>query len=202
MSIDQVRLEPPHDISQPGDAAGGAELPQAFRRHLDPLGDAAEVDQTPLRPHMAGNGNLAAVGDAVFGPASQMIHIEGPHEEHAHGSYDGRIALRLPSPADLDSGAPAAGVDLDIHGFRAGLHGWPEVIEQVGLDFAWFLEPKPAAPPEINVFAENTEPDFGRFGPVRASFVTPRNVVHQHGRLTIIDYFGRVLTVAVMRYGQ
>ena len=112
-----------------------------------------------------------------------------------HGSYDGRIALRLPSPADLDAGAPAAGVDLDIHGFRAGLHGWPEVIEQVGLDFAWFLEPKPAAPPEISVFAENTEPDFGRFGPVRASFVTPRNVVHQHGRLTIIDYFGRGLSI-------
>jgi hypothetical protein len=106
------------------------------------------------------------------------------------------IAPRLPSPADVDAGAPAAAIGIDIYGFRAVLRGWPEVIEQAGLDFAWFSGDLPTgARPDIEVVAEQAEPDYSRFGPVAASFVTPRNVVHQHGRLTIIDYFGRGLSV-------
>jgi hypothetical protein len=69
------------------------------------------------------------------------------------------------------------------------------VIEQVGLDFAWFRDAEPADRPDVGVFVEEVEPDFGRFGPVRASFVTPRNVVHQHGPLAIIDYFGRAMSI-------
>jgi hypothetical protein len=85
-------------------------------------------------------------------------------------------------------------IDLDIHGFRVAVSGWPAVVEQVGLDFAWFAAPQ-RAPAHVEVVVEEAEPDYGRFGAVPASFVTPRNVVHQSGDLTIVDYFGQAVSV-------
>jgi hypothetical protein len=109
------------------------------------------------------------------------------------------IAAQLPSSAEVEVDAgplPAAG--LDIHGFRVALRGWPEVVEQVALDFAFFREPEAAEPrpqADIELVVERAEPDFSRFGALEASFVTPRNVVHQADGLTVIDYFGRALSV-------
>jgi hypothetical protein len=89
-------------------------------------------------------------------------------------------------------------VDLDIHGFRAVVRGWPEVAEQVGLDFAYFRAPSSLSlgpGVDIEVVAERKEPDYSRFAALQASFVTPRNVVYQAGDRTVIDYFGRALSV-------
>jgi hypothetical protein len=69
-------------------------------------------------------------------------------------------------------------------------------VEQVRLDFAWFADTSvDGLAPDIEVVVEDAEPDFGRFGAVPATFVTPRNVVHQSGNLTIIDYFGQAVSV-------
>ncbi|MGH2994344.1 MAG: hypothetical protein ACRDL1_12530 [Solirubrobacterales bacterium] len=87
---------------------------------------------------------------------------------------------------------------MDIHGFRVTVHGWPEVVEQARLDFAWFCGPDAGSrggANDVEVIAEDADPDYARFDPVAASFVTPRNVVHQHGPLTVIDYFGKALSV-------
>jgi hypothetical protein len=99
---------------------------------------------------------------------------------------------------------PAAGPDVeqartsrsfDVHGLRILVEGdWPEVIESVRLDFAWFEDPSVTAP-HIRVEVVREEPRFDEFGDVVASFVTPRNVVYQDGPRTIIDYFGRAVSV-------
>ena len=84
---------------------------------------------------------------------------------------------------------------LSVYGLRASLAGdWPEVLDQLLLDFAWFRA-EPGGPPDVEVEVERRPPDFGAFGPLEASFVTPRNVVYQQGGLTVIDYFGRALSV-------
>jgi hypothetical protein len=87
-------------------------------------------------------------------------------------------------------------VALDIHGFRVALRGWPDVVDQVRRDFAWF-ESTPAAASrfDIDVLAENGAPDWSAFGPLAASFVTPRNVVYQDGDRTIVDYFGQAASI-------
>jgi len=84
---------------------------------------------------------------------------------------------------------------LSVYGLRVSLAGdWPEVLAQLLLDFAWFRA-EPSGPPDVEVQVERRPPDFGAFGPLEASFVTPRNVVYEEGGLTVIDYFGRALSV-------
>jgi len=51
----------------------------------------------------------------------------------------------------------------------------------------------PSAAVEVTV--EHRAPDFDALGAGVASFVTPRNVVYQDGARTIVDYFGRAVTV-------
>src|SRR5205085_5180936 len=48
---------------------------------------------------------------------------------------------------------------------------------------------------DVEVVIERRPPEFDRFGEVTASFVTPRNVVYQQPGRTIVDYFGRALSV-------
>jgi hypothetical protein len=84
---------------------------------------------------------------------------------------------------------------LDVYGLRASLHGdWPEVTGQLLLDFAWFRSEDTGAP-DVEVEVQRRAPDFGAFGALEASFVTPRNVVYEAGPLTVVDYFGRALSV-------
>ena len=84
---------------------------------------------------------------------------------------------------------------LELHGLRISVGGdWPEVVEAVGLDFQWFAVPS-GGPAEIEVRVERRAPDFERFGEITAAFVTPRNVVYQEGERTIVDYFGRAVSV-------
>ncbi len=89
---------------------------------------------------------------------------------------------------------PAA-TGLEICGLRISVGGdWPEVVEAVGLDFQWFAVPD-GGRPDVEVRVERRAPDFERFGDVPAAFVTPRNVVYQDGARTIVDYFGRAVSV-------
>lgn len=86
---------------------------------------------------------------------------------------------------------------LDVHGLGVAVGGdWPEVVEQVRLDFAWFEQTTPAGgSPNVEVAIERRPPDFEALGDGVASFVTPRNVVYQDGPRTIVDYFGRAVSV-------
>ena len=85
---------------------------------------------------------------------------------------------------------------LNIHGLRvAAVGGWDEVIDQLRLDFAWFEDREPHVPPDVTVEIERGEPDYGAFGAVPATFVTPRNVVYQLDGRTLVDYRGQALSV-------
>lgn len=88
-------------------------------------------------------------------------------------------------------------IALDVHGLRVRVSGdWPQVVEDLRLDFAWFERPDDGAGTvDVSVEVERRAPDFDRFGEVRASFVTPRNVVYQGGGMTVVDYFGKAVSV-------
>jgi hypothetical protein len=88
-------------------------------------------------------------------------------------------------------------VRFEVYGLRIIVESeWQEVVEAVRLDFAWF-ERQDAADQSIDVrvVIERREPDFDRYRGAVASFITPRNVVYQTPSRTIVDYFGRALSV-------
>ena len=84
---------------------------------------------------------------------------------------------------------------LDVYGQRFSLNGdWQDVLDRLGLDFAWFVQPTQAGG-AIRVEIEQRPPDFDTFGDLAATFITPRNVVYQADGRTIVDYFGRALSM-------
>jgi hypothetical protein len=88
---------------------------------------------------------------------------------------------------------------LDVYGLRIRVGGaWPEVIESLRLDFAWFVDGPGrdgAAASDVEVEVRHGAPDFDAFGSVPAAFVTPRNVVYELGDRKVVEYFGRALSV-------
>jgi hypothetical protein len=83
---------------------------------------------------------------------------------------------------------------LEVHGLRIGVEGdWPEVIESVARDFAWFASQESDATPHVLVRILRRRPEPERFGELAQAFITSRNTVFQSGTQTIIDYAGRVL---------
>ncbi len=93
-------------------------------------------------------------------------------------------------------------VYLDMYGLRFSLNGdWTEVLESLRLDFGWFEQHHPVRA-ELEVLIEQRSPDFDVFGELVATFVTPRSVVYQENGRTIVDYFGRVLSVFDRRGGN
>jgi hypothetical protein len=91
-------------------------------------------------------------------------------------------------------------VDLDLlfYGLRVRVRGdWAEVLDELRLDFWWFERAASASPVRatVEVVVEQRPPDFDAYGDVTASFITPRNVVYQQPGRTLVDYFGRALTV-------
>jgi len=85
---------------------------------------------------------------------------------------------------------------FDVYGLRIRVSGdCPDVCAAVALDFAWFRVPADDDAPHVDVVIRQDVPDFEPFGALRAAFVTPRNVVYQEGDRTIIDHFGRGLSV-------
>lgn len=84
---------------------------------------------------------------------------------------------------------------LDVHGLRLRVDGeWPEVAEDLRRDFVWFERPD-EGDADVTVAIERRAPDFDRFGELPATFVTPRNVVYQWGEMTVVDYFGKAISV-------
>lgn len=87
-------------------------------------------------------------------------------------------------------------ISFEVHGLRVGVGGdWPEVIENLRLDFAWFVRAADGLPLDVSVEVEQRRPDLDRFGEIPASFVTPRNVVYEQDGLAIVDYFGKAVSV-------
>jgi len=93
---------------------------------------------------------------------------------------------------------------LEVYGLGIVIGGdWPEVVDQVRLDFAWFSQAADSGfSADVEVTIEHRAPDFDALGDGVASFVTPRNVVYQYGERTIVDYFGRALTILDRRTGS
>jgi hypothetical protein len=92
---------------------------------------------------------------------------------------------------------------LDVYGLDVALTGnWPEVIEAVRLDFEWFERRGDAETPHVIIAIERQPPEFDAFGDLEAAFVTPRNVVYQDGARTVVDYFGRALSVLDRKTGE
>jgi hypothetical protein len=87
------------------------------------------------------------------------------------------------------------GVALEIYGLSVRIEGdWPEVIEDLARDFAWFARIADRSP-QVVVTIARRKPDLDRFGEVPQAFITSRNTVFQSGERTIVDYSGRVLAV-------
>jgi hypothetical protein len=105
--------------------------------------------------------------------------------------------------AIADDGSTPARVDLDVYGLGIAVTGdWPAVIEELALDFAWFRAERGRELAEVTVEVSRGAPNFDAFGDVPASFITPRNVVYQQHDRTIVDYFGRALSVLDRRSGR
>lgn len=86
--------------------------------------------------------------------------------------------------------------EIDVYGLRARICGWREPVESVRLDFAYFEAREEASrPADVEIELVESEPGFDGLGDPVASFVTPRNVVYQTARGTVIDYFGRAVAV-------
>jgi hypothetical protein len=93
---------------------------------------------------------------------------------------------------------------LSVYGLRAEITGdWPEVIDDIAKDFAWFAETEPSAGTvHARVTVERRPPDFDRFARLDSAFVTPRNVVYQDKGTTVVDYFGHALSILDRRQGN
>jgi hypothetical protein len=86
--------------------------------------------------------------------------------------------------------------DFDAYGLRFSVGGdWPEVVEDVRLDFAWFERPAATEDPRLRINVTRGAPELDGIGNLRASFVTTRNAVFQDGDRTIVDFFGRAIAV-------
>jgi hypothetical protein len=83
-----------------------------------------------------------------------------------------------------------------VYGLPISVRGdWPEVLEAVRLDYAWFETDEPAGGGAVEVLVERRPVDFDVFGDLTAAFVTPRNTVYRTGTETIVDHVGRAVSV-------
>ena len=87
-------------------------------------------------------------------------------------------------------------LELDVHGLRVRAGGdWPEVLRSLALDFAWFERAAGAGAADATLTVQRRAPDWDAHASARPAFVTPRNLVLADGERTLIDYFGRALSV-------
>jgi hypothetical protein len=84
---------------------------------------------------------------------------------------------------------------FDIHGLRVTVEGdWPEVVEALRRDFAWWERSTPA-PPDAHVTIARRPPDpapYRSFAPVA---VTERSVTYARDGVSVVDFAGRALAV-------
>ena len=108
-----------------------------------------------------------------------------------------------PAEAEVTELPVSAGLRFDVHGLRVEVAtDWPEVLEAIRADFGWFSSDQDGAAADFRVELRRAAPDLDGHGALKASFVTPRNVVYQDGNQTIVDYGGRAATVLDRAAGQ
>ncbi|HEY8770626.1 MAG TPA: glycosyltransferase family A protein, partial [Thermoleophilaceae bacterium] len=108
-----------------------------------------------------------------------------------------------PSPPARPAAPPGSERNIDAYGLKVAVRGdWPEVLEAIALDFAFFETAAPANRPDLEILVERRPPDYERFAELPAAFVTPRNVVFKDGERTVVDYFGRALSVVDRANGR
>jgi hypothetical protein len=85
---------------------------------------------------------------------------------------------------------------LNVHGLRVRIGGdWPEVIEALRRDFAWWADDEQHDEPTVTVTIDRSPPDYAPYTALRAVAVTERSVVYSAGDTTVVDYAGRALSV-------
>jgi hypothetical protein len=85
---------------------------------------------------------------------------------------------------------------LDVYGLRLLIDGdWPDIADELRRDFAWFEHEPPVDAPDVVISIQRRAPESERFGELPQAFITTRNAVFQCGSQTVVDYFGRVLSV-------
>jgi hypothetical protein len=99
------------------------------------------------------------------------------------------------------SAAVVSATRFDVHGLRLEVRGdWPEVVEALAKDFAWFERQGDDAPQaDVLVTVERRAPDLDAFGAVPADYVTEQHVVYRVGARTVVDYLGRAAAVLEAR---
>ena len=91
---------------------------------------------------------------------------------------------------------------LAVHGLVVSvLSEWDAVLDSVRADFAWFEAPE-GAMASVRVAIVQAPPDYDALGEATASFVTPRNIVYQVGGRTVVDYFGKAVSVLDRSTGE
>jgi hypothetical protein len=101
------------------------------------------------------------------------------------------------APSRQTSAAPAAAAAraFDFYGLSVRVTGhWQEVVDDLGADFAWFASSLPAVA-DVVVRIERRPPAYEDLGDAVAGFVTPRKVVFRGDGRTIVDYFGRTVSI-------
>lgn len=79
---------------------------------------------------------------------------------------------------------------IDIHGLVIACDaGSPAAELALTRPFAWFRAA--SGDPLVRARVEPVDPPYDSFPALTAQYSTPRNVVYRHGRLKIVDYFGR-----------
>ena len=88
---------------------------------------------------------------------------------------------------------PSTEVWFDVYGLRIRVHGdWPEVVEALRRDFAWFAAA--AGPVHASAHVTRRPPNLRGFGPLEAHSITWRSVEYRDSSRRIFD-FGRAVAV-------
>jgi hypothetical protein len=98
----------------------------------------------------------------------------------------------LASPARVPE---VAELRLDVYGLRISVAGaWPEVVDAIRSDFAWFERPVGPGESDVDVIVERAAPDWDAYGDLRAASVDTSRVRYRDGERTIVDHVGRAVS--------
>jgi len=82
---------------------------------------------------------------------------------------------------------------LDFYGYVVRIEAQKPLLVSLYRDYSYFWSEEAA--PNLRLRSFPRSPDYKKLPPVPSSFVTPRNIVFQRGRVSYIDYSGRALSI-------